>query len=326
MTCVSLDSFYPLQVSAMSRFISPDHRVSNVAILAGTHGNEKTAIYAAKEFERRIRAQTPRSFEITFVTANPGAVAKNVRYCDTDLARCFTSAILNDPEAFTLAEHCRARELDALIGPKASPQPVADFVVDLHNTTAATGILLLMHPEDVFAHQVAAYLQLTGSTVHICEWAEAPEHAFPPTVGRSGFSLEVGQVSHGCVDVTLLQTTVELLCFVCDFVQHHNKRIEHPRASLGSIKLEILRVVRSVDFPRDDQGDLTAFIHPAVVDYAPLTDGAPLFLHPDGTVTEFKAESVEGVEVVPIFVNEAAYYEKGAAMVLVRRLERAYEL
>ena len=36
-------------------------------------------------------------------------------------------------------EHRRARELNELLGPKRSANPRADFVIDLHNTTAATG-------------------------------------------------------------------------------------------------------------------------------------------------------------------------------------------
>ena len=63
-------------------------------------------------------------------------------------------------------EQARARELDAQLGPKHSDEPACDFIIDLHNTTAATGVALLLAPTDCFAQEVAHYLtQLDPSVV-----------------------------------------------------------------------------------------------------------------------------------------------------------------
>ena len=73
-------------------------------------------------------------------------------------------------------EHRRARELDQLLGPKRSATPRADFVIDLHNTTAETGVALMIAPTDEFAHEVAHYLTLLDASVVV--------RGRPPRPGR----------------------------------------------------------------------------------------------------------------------------------------------
>jgi hypothetical protein len=87
-----------------------------------------------------------------------------------------------------------------------------------------------------------------------------------------------------------------------------------------------------VDFPRDLDGNINGFIHASlqgIQELAPdskLVEGRPLFVAADGeTVIEsFVAEkaglTADDVQagVFPMFVNEAAYYEKGIAMMLTR--------
>ena len=49
-------------------------------------------------------------------------------------------------------------QLNRLIGPKGSEE-AASFVIDMHNTTANTGVLLLMRKNDALGHAVANHLQ-----------------------------------------------------------------------------------------------------------------------------------------------------------------------
>ncbi|MBC1257804.1 succinylglutamate desuccinylase/aspartoacylase domain-containing protein, partial [Trichormus variabilis] len=73
----------------------------------------------------------------------------------------------------------------------------------------------------------------------------------------------------------------------------------------------------TIDYPRNGNGDIQAMIHPDIQfrDYAPLNPGDPLFLTLDG-----KAIAYEGTSIVyPIFINEAAYYEKGIAMLFTEK-------
>ena len=52
-------------------------------------------------------------------------------------------ADLANPALDTLEEK-RAKEIDALLGPKSAVNPKADFVIDMHNTTANTGVRTLV--------------------------------------------------------------------------------------------------------------------------------------------------------------------------------------
>ena len=86
------------------------------------------------------------SYKTTTMLTNIASVEANRRYVETDMNRCFLLKDLQDPALDTL-EHKRAREIDAILGPKSSPDPAADIVFDLHNTTANSGFLLLMAPQ-----------------------------------------------------------------------------------------------------------------------------------------------------------------------------------
>jgi aspartoacylase len=58
-------------------------------------------------------------------------------------------------------------------------------------------------------------------------------------------------------------------------------------------------------------------IHPQLQgrDYEELKPGDPLFLTFDGKTIYYEEES----SVYPVFINEAAYYEKGIAMCFTRK-------
>ena len=58
-------------------------------------------------------------------------------------------------------------------------------------------------------------------------------------------------------------------------------------------------------------------IHPQLQfqDYQPLHPGDPMFLTFTGEVILYQGEVI----VFPIFINEAAYYEKGIAMTFTKK-------
>ena len=67
-------------------------------------------------------------------------------------------------------------------------------------------------------------------------------------------------------------------------------------------------------------------IHPALQgrDFEALAEGAPLFQRLDGSTVPFVMaehgwdEATHGTPY-PLFINEAAYYEKGVALVLAKK-------
>jgi succinylglutamate desuccinylase len=142
-------------------------RVCNVAIVGGTHGNECNGVHLARFFLQPRGAEQVRraSFTTTVLLANPDAIAaqrccvtplhslpqsvllhifylvKHIRhslgrrYVDTDMNRCFLLHDLADPSLCN-REQKRAKEIDAILGPKSSANPATDFIIDLHNTTS----------------------------------------------------------------------------------------------------------------------------------------------------------------------------------------------
>ena len=79
-----------------------------------------------------------------------------------------------------------------------------------------------MAPDDALSHAVAAKLVSLDSRVRVCEWAEASDHAMLPSVGASGFTLEVGPVAWGVVDGELYATTLRLVLAALDAVHERN--------------------------------------------------------------------------------------------------------
>ncbi|XP_043954136.1 N-acyl-aromatic-L-amino acid amidohydrolase (carboxylate-forming) B-like [Gambusia affinis] len=137
-------------------------RLSRVAVCGGTHGNELSGVYLVREMlktEKRKEVGEPAS--VLMVLSNPRAMQQCSRYVDTDLNRCFTHATLNGPISEGAPyEIFRARELNALLGPKGSRAAV-DLICDLHNTTANMGLCFIAYSDcDWICLHIFRYLQV----------------------------------------------------------------------------------------------------------------------------------------------------------------------
>ena len=216
------------------RRTNPLMPVRRVAIVGGTHGNEVTGIASAKHWLRDGAAADARerwpSVDIDVFFANTRAIREDRRYSagGTDLNRCFTRELLAAPAVDGEPwERGRAREINARLGPKDASNPRADVVFDLHNTTANTGVLLCMSPDDAFAHQLAAHAAARhDARVRVANWSHAPDgcdHPFLPSLGRSGMTVEVGAVAHSTVHGALVARTVGVVEAMLDYIELHNR-------------------------------------------------------------------------------------------------------
>ena len=81
--------------------------------------------------------------------------------------------------------------------------------------------------------------------------------------------------------------------------------------------LVVHRHLRSLDLPRDAQGQPSALLHPLCQgsDWRPLTAGAPLLRRMDGSATVVPDDAAG---LTPVFIN-AAYARKRIALSLTRR-------
>jgi succinylglutamate desuccinylase len=285
--------------------------IQRVAIVGGTHGNEWTGIYLVKKFQRSpILIQRP-SFESITLLANPEAIAANRRYIDRDLNRCFSPRDLVN-SALTGYEDFLAKEIAQKLSPKNHPK--VDVILDLHSTTANMGITLILSSKHLFNLQLAAYLNEINSDIRVCFDIECDRES--PRL-RSlcpwGCTIEVGAIPQNTLNAELFHQTETLIHSILDYLEAYNLGQLPPISE----RLEVYQAIGSVDYPRNLAGELQAAIHPELQnrDYEPLHPGDSMFLTWDGYSIPYRGESI----VFPVFVNEAAYYEKGIAMVLTQK-------
>jgi succinylglutamate desuccinylase len=271
--------------------------IRRIAIVGGTHGNELTGVYLIKKFQRSPHLVQRNSFETLTLLGNPKAIHLVRRYVDRDLNRCFS---LEELQSLDTYENFRAREI-------ATELANVDVILDLHTTTAKMGLTLLLssqHPENL---KMAAYLT-TKHPVKICLGESTP---MLRSLAPIGCTVEVGAIPQGTLEAEIFQQTEALVGTILDYFELKNQG----SAIALPDSLEVYSAIAPVDYPRNDLGELEAMSHPNVQNYKQIKKGDPMFLTLDGETLPYTGDT----PVFPIFVNEAAYYEKGMAMVLTER-------
>jgi len=285
--------------------------LNSVVIVGGTHGNERIGIYLEKKFSRYPALVQRSNFSTQVLLGNPQAAAAGVRYIDRDLNRSFGRDRLQNTNLIGYEDR-QAKFLDQKIGP-FSDIP-ADVIVDLHSTTANVGLTLILDREESFTLQLATYLQHLNPSIKVYSTIHSGRNQDSlRSLAKFGFGIEVGPVAQGVLDADLFLKTEALIYTMLDYLEQYNQnRIPYPNHSLT-----LYRYTEAIDYPRDEHGEIQAMIHPQLQfkDYQPLHPGDPMFLTFDG-----KTMVYEGTQVVyPMFINEAAYYEKGIALCLTHK-------
>ncbi len=287
------------------------NQIKRVAIVGGTHGNELTGVYLVKKFDRAPESIGRSTFETITMLANPQACEIGRRYIDIDLNRCFRQQDLENPDISSY-EAQRAKEIYHILSSKNTEEP--SLIIDLHSTTSNMGLTFILASQHPFNLQLAAYL--TSVYPHLKLLASTTNAQDSPVL-RSlfelGGTLEVGAVPQGVLDASLFQQTEQVIGTILDCVEAYN---------LGTMpvvnnSLTIYQSIRAIDYPRNEQGEIQAMIHPQLQskDYEALNPGDPMFLTFDGESVLYEGKST----VYPIFINEAAYYEKGIAMCFTQK-------
>lgn len=205
-----------------------------------------------------------------------------------------------------------AQVIEKKLGPKGNSN--VDFIIDLHSTTANMGLTIIPVDKSPFNIGVAAYLNSINPLINAYCWQQTgQESPFLRSICQLGCTIEVGPVAQGVLNATLFEQTEKLVGAILDYLDAYNS---------GELKqipstLTLYQCVEMIDYPKTQTGELQAMIHPQLQfkDYQPLNHGAPMFLTFDGQTITYEAEST----VYPVFINEAAYYEKGIAMCLTKK-------
>lgn len=286
-------------------------QIKRVVIVGGTHGNELTGIYLVKKFERSPNLIQRSSFETLTLIANPKAYAIGRRYTDTDLNRCFLPRDLENPHLSSY-EAQRAKVIYQTFGFAGSKQ--ADFVIDLHSSTANMGLSIILGNENLLNIQLAAYLASINPKVRVLySTTKNQERSHLDSICQFGCTLEVGAVAQGVLDAALFEETEAIIHAILDYLADYNQA----KAPLINDTLTAYHNLGTIDYPRNELGEIQAMIHPRLQfrDYQPLHPGEPIFLTFDGQEIPYEGDSI----VYPVFINEAAYYEKGIAMCITEK-------
>ena len=292
----------------------PNAVPAKVLLVAGTHGNERNAPWLVDHWGRQPQALASSGLDLELVLGNPAAHALNCRYLERDLNRCFAPALLADTLQIG-PDLERARELVARHGPEGeAPCLVA---LDLHSTTSAMGNSLVIYGRRPADLALAAGIQaMLGLPVYLHE-ADTAQTGFLVERWPCGLVIEVGPVPQGVINAQICRQTqlaVEAALEVLAAAQRRQLRLP--------AHLVVHRHLCSLDLPRRPDGFPQSCLHPWLQhrDWQALQPGDPVFIGPDGAVIGFlPPPGLEGQSFWPVFVNEAAYGEKGIALSLTRR-------
>jgi len=281
------------------------NQIHRVAIVGGNHGNELTGVYLVKKFQQYPHLIHRSSFETLSLLGNPKAIAARTRYIDTDLNRCFNEYQLSDAKTSSY-EELRAREIQKILQPQ--DQQSVDVIMDLHTTTANMGLCIILGNCHPLLLNLAADLSAVNPLVKVYIHEQPKGSGFLRSLCDLGFSIEVGAVPQGVLNAELFQQTENLIYSILDYLETYNQGKNLPK----NHTLTVYKLIGFVDYPRNEVGEIQAMIHPQLhlKDYQPLHPGDPIFLTFTGEDIFYQGNST----VYPIFINEAAYYEKGIAM------------
>ncbi|MEB3335197.1 MAG: aspartoacylase [Cyanobacteriota bacterium] len=286
---------------------------ARVLVVGGTHGNERNGVQLLRLWSQAPHTLRHQGLAVELVEGNPTAISVGRRYVDRDLNRSFQPHLLDAPSHQEL-EARRARELVATWGPRgATPCAVA---LDLHSTTAAMGNSLVVYGRRPADLALAAGLQgRLGLPVYLHE-GDPSQRGYLVEQWPCGLVIEVGPVPQGVVNAAICrQTQLALETALAVLAEARSGRPRLPE------RLVVHRHLRSLDLPRDGQGLARALVHPQRQgrDWWPLRGGDPLFQTFAGAIIPWAPAPGDPATVWPVFINEAAYEEKGIALSLTER-------
>jgi aspartoacylase len=288
---------------------------AQVLVVAGTHGNERNAPWLMEQWKHRPSLLATAGMPVQLEIGNPEAFAANRRYLDRDLNRCFAPDLLADA-ALQQVEMRRARDLLQRYG--ASGQEPCRVAIDLHSTTSGMGNSLVVYGRRPADLALAAGVQARlGLPIYLHE-ADAAQTGFLVERWPCGLVIEVGPVAQGLLSARICrQTQLALEATLLTLAEATEGRLRLPSGLL------VHRHRGSVDLPRDLDGEPLACVHPQLQnrDWRPLQPGQPLFWEPASELSgaSSPALDLEAEAQWPVFINEAAYGEKGIAFSLCRR-------
>jgi len=290
-------------------------RPKRIAIVGGTHGNERGGILLVEEMQRDQCSWSFPGLEIHTFLGNPDAIALNRRYVERDLNRCFGPNFKDAAPDAEVMELRRAFELAQQLKPSGC---AFDLLIDLHNTTGAmdaTWILTNSNPWPWYLGWKA--WERSPSEVRLYHTPETWEtNVFVPSLGANEITLEIGPAVHGTSSHRAFELVREQVRGILENLSNLPEDFD-PASALELAEFPLFVEGESVDYPRDQTGQPTALLHKDLLgrDYQEVTSGSALF-HDLATGSDL---CHKGESFWPVFVGEQAYVEKDIAFVKTTR-------
>jgi len=278
--------------------------IQRILIVSGTHGNEINPVWAIKQFNRKENSLN-NGIEYEYIIGNPAAYEKGCRYIDLDLNRSFKESENFDQRKNRFYETNRANFLVDEFGIDGSKP--CQIAIDLHTTTANMGTSIVMYGRRSKDFCLAALLQNKfGLPIYLHEKDRA-QTGFLVEAWPCGLVIEIGAVAQNFYDQIIINRFSLIISSLREEIDKlKNKLIELPKELVVHVHQE------SIDYPRDEKGDIDGIIHPERInqDWKMIKKGDPLFLDSQGIIHKYEREKL----IWPVFIGEVAYKEKKIAM------------
>jgi len=280
-----------------------------VLLVAGTHGNEINGIWLFEQWEKSPFLINTHGIKIYKVIGNPEAKKAGKRYIHNDLNRSFRKESFLSNNSSNL-EAIRATQLVQLYGNQGKNS--CQIALDFHTTTASMGSCLVVYGRRDTDLALASLIQnKLGLPVYLHE-SDNKQTGFLVESWPCGIVIEIGPIGQGLLNSRIIsQTKLILENFLEQIKDVNNLNLFFPN------KLIVHRHIKSIDFPRNEDGNINAFVHPLrqSKDWYPLKKDDELFYKLNGEIIKYE----ENESYIPVFINEAAYMEKNIAMSLTKR-------
>ncbi|WP_413679121.1 aspartoacylase [Prochlorococcus sp. MIT 0916] len=280
-----------------------------VLLVAGTHGNEINGIFLFDQWEKLPLSINTHGIKTCMVIGNPEAKKAGKRYIHQDLNRSFHEESFLSINS-SILEGNRANELVNLYG-EAGENP-CQIVLDFHTTTASMGSCLVVYGRRDADLALASLIQnQLGLPVYLHE-SDQRETGFLVESWPCGLVIEIGPIGQGLLNSRIIsQTKLILEALMEQIHQVENLNFYFPE------KLIIHRHIKSIDFPRDTEGNIDGYVHSLrqSKDWQEIKKNDELFSKLNGEIIRLE----EDEPYIPVFINEAAYVEKNIAMSFTKR-------
>ncbi len=283
--------------------------VQRILIVSGTHGNEINPVWAVKQFNSEEN-NLNQGIKYEYIIGNPVAYEKGCRYVDVDLNRSFKESENSNQGSNSFYETKRANFLVDEFGIDGSK--ACQIVIDLHTTTANMGTSIVLYGRRLKDFCLAALLQNKfGLPIYLHE-KDKSQTGFLVEAWPCGLVIEIGAVAQNFYDQKIINRFLIIIRTLREEIDKlKNKLIELPKELVVHVHQ------RSIDYPRDEKGNIDGLIHPERLnqDWKLIKKGDPLFLDSQGIIHKYDGDQL----IWPVFIGEVAYKEKKIAMSFTKK-------